>query len=119
MVLNIFKTKTENDEDLNIAENLTSEQRKTYRKQYISVMITALFYTFMTVGAIIETIKIIFEFKDVFFIGVGFIVLILREYLNSMLEQKEEIELIKERIEKRSKKNKKNLNLEQEKDGNL
>lgn len=88
-----------------IAEGLTKEQKKKYKRQYISIMFSATILVTIYLLAINELMGIFFINKQLWALAV--IVLIIRFCVNDILESKEEIELIKERIEKRKKKNKK------------
>ena len=94
-------------EDDDIALELTDEQRKTYRKQYVKTMLIGLMFSFVFIIAILQIIDIMFVIKDTFFIGIVILILSIEKYVEILIDIKDEIELIKQRIEKRIKKNKK------------
>lgn len=89
--MGIFFKKNEVFDDDGIGEDLTEEQKRLYRKQYVSTILIGLVYTVIFGGAIFQTINIIFSIDELFFIGAVFSILAIREYVNAVIELRDEI----------------------------
>ena len=100
-----FLFKREQTEESPIGEHLTKEQKKKYRKQYIGLMASALLISFVYIVAIAGIVEIMFKYDGVFFISVVFLLMALESFINKIDGWGLEMELIIERIKKRSIKN--------------
>lgn len=93
-------------ETFSLAEDLTDEQRKKYRNQYIWTLVSALALSAVYIAAVIFSIEAVFiaDGSGVFFF-IALTLMFMRDYFRMLEEWKEAIELIEERIMKRTKKN--------------
>lgn len=83
---------------------LTDEQRKKYRKQYLRLAYNTYI---ISLTYILGTMGLIYFFFQGNIWALAIVVVLLRDYKKLTLEWKAEVELIQERIEKRVKKNRK------------
>lgn len=86
-----------------IAENLTNEQKRKYRNQYLKVMVSTFLIAFVYISSMVYIIKQFFLGE--FWMLAVFLVLA-RDFYRVVFYSGEEIALIEERIERRAKKNK-------------
>lgn len=85
-----------------LQHTLTKEQKTKYRKQYLSNLTSGLLYTIVYLGSIVTLIVFFFEKQ---FWTLAIIITLARDYARILQDLKDEIELIEQRIQKRSKKN--------------
>lgn len=87
-----------------ITQQLTQEQRKLYRNQYIKLATKLFIATTIYLGAIINVINKTFQGIEVFY-NLAILGILIKFIINQIEDTGEETSLILERIEKRAKKN--------------
>lgn len=100
----MFWRKEEEIEEI-LSQGLDEEQKRKYRKQYISLAYNVFIISLVYILGIISFIGLLFSNGSIWTIAL--VVILLRDYEKMTIEWRREVELIKERIEKRIKKNRK------------
>lgn len=93
------------NEELGVAEDLTREQRKKYRNQYIGIATTAFLVTAVYLAGVVIGVQGLLVQKNMIYFAI--VILLVRDFERLAKEWRYEIDLIQERIYKRSIKNKK------------